>query len=166
MTNLPSKVSIDQELLIDIERLKIANTDMRNEIQYHRDMMNKMFQWTTTTYVAIIGGIIAIGPEKWNAWGDSSKYFLTFAIVIILVFFIRQTIQSTKSMNSNAQVIVKVGKAAKFFEESYYLKGDRIYKKKWEEWGKDQRPAGKYHNENMVIIIIISFLILVFIWIR
>ena len=149
----------------DYDILKLVHDTHRNEIKFHRDVMNKLFQWTSSVYLAIGGGIIAIGHDRWAAYGIYGKIFVSVSVLLIGFFFVRQSLHCVDAINSNARVIVKTDTLLHLFDQDYFESGESIYPYSWQGWGTNKKGAGYYERLNITIMTSLALAILIFTWI-
>ena len=135
----------------------------RQELSFHRQVMSTSLQWVSTIYLAIAGGIIAIGLEDWQKFGGKGSAFITVVVAAIAYFSVQQHRHSASAIDSNAGMIVKIDDLLGLFASNFFKAGDSIYPSKWRQWGTG-KGAGYYEYQNIAIIIVESIALTVFVW--
>lgn len=147
----------------DLEILKLVHDTHRNEMNYHREVMNKTIHWATNVFLAISGGILALGPSKWNSFGDSAKWTVTVIVIVITIYVIIQILHSSNAVNDNAKIVVKTDGAMKLFESNKFGLTESIYPLSWKDWG-GKKKAGYYENLHIFIALCLGISVLSFAW--
>lgn len=132
---------------IDIDLIKLAHDTHRAEIMYHREVMSKAVQWTTTVHLAMAGAILALGEAKWASFGQTGQWLVAGFSLIVTVFVVLQIIHSADGIDSNAKMVVKTNNAMGFFDN--HDEGS-LYPKTWLEWGKSKK-AGYYVSQYVLV---------------
>jgi len=143
--------------------LKLVHDTHRKEIAFHREALDRVFQWTTSLLLAIGGGLIVIGPKISTSYGIGGPLLITVAVGVICFFAIKLTNGNAKDINTNAKIVVKTDRLLKLFEPNYFKNDEAIYPEDWMMWGKE-RDAAKYRSYNIRLIIVFMVSILILIW--
>jgi hypothetical protein len=147
----------------EVEIIKLVHDTHRNEMNFHREVMSKTIQWVTHIFLAISGGMLALGPTKWNSFGCPAKIMVSVLVLIIVVFVIFQILHSSSAINSNAKIVVKSDIAMKLFENNNFGQTESIYPQNWQVWGS-QKSAGYYEKLHIFITLSLGTSVIAFAW--
>lgn len=139
----------------NIAIIRVVHDTHRSEMNYHREAMNKVYQWATNLYLAIAGGLVVLASDKLDLLDCSSRAFIIFAIILVTFFVVAQLRHSADAINSNALIVVKADRIMKLFEKDYFVKDDSIYPEKWENWG-EKKGAGYYEKFHIILCIFLA----------
>lgn len=156
ITQLCTEVSENRES----DTLSHIHKVHREEIANHRDTMLRSVQWCTSVYLAIAGGLIALGSSSWHKLGNTGVFFGLAVVILLGIFVVSQLLHSASAINSNAKIVVKTATAMGIFDTGKALNGQSIYPEAWKMWGQSKH-AGYYHwfYIGMVVLLAISLII-------
>lgn len=145
----------------DSDTLAQVHSLHRNEINVHREVMNKSVQWCTTVYLGIAGGLLVLGSASWKALGCTGMIFGATVVALIGAFIIAQLIHSANAINSNAKIIVNASKGMGLFNKDEFVGGESIYPNKWLVWGQNKH-AGYYHWFHISLVGLLGAALIIF----
>jgi hypothetical protein len=147
-----------------LQILRMVHDTHRQEMNFHRETMNKLVQWATGVYLAIAGGLLVLGANNWRSYGTTGKFLAVCILFLVTSFVVRQILHSASAINTNARIVVRADKLMHLFDKDFYDSKEQLYPAHWLKWG-DGKGAGYYEWFNIGIIILLAFSIGAFAWI-
>lgn len=128
----------DQEL----EILLHMHKSQFDEANFRRMREIKIFLWSGSLFVAIIGILVAVDNSKdvlWDSFGIIGKIVVSVTIAVFCIFSIIWQNRERKFENEHKRVIAKINKCLFVFEKGCFGldQEDTLYpnEKRWKYWG-------------------------------
>lgn len=170
------------------QTLCLANEAHRREIFYARDYISLILQRTTYLFLAVVGGLIGIGPARLGENGFFIRLFVSISATIVGVLACIAVHQNSKSIASNARVINRISILLGLYQPDHFIselslfpkditpklsrlyepgESNTLYPEEWLNWGTKQMHAtGRFFIwYNYVLLIVFTFVVVVFSWI-
>jgi hypothetical protein len=122
--------------------LKHVQELQRHELMYRREREFRIFTWSSTILVALIGALLVVRQsetivlQSYGIWG---KVVATLAIVALVFFSVKWQNRQRSFARKNAKSIARMSKLLHCFEEGFFdpKENGALYPKEWANWGKD-----------------------------
>lgn len=122
-----------------IDILKHAEAMQRNELATRRDEETKVFTWSSTILLAIIGALLVANKSDnivWAPYGAFGKTAASMAIAILVFFSITWQHRHHQYYVEGARVIVRIEKLLHYFDKGFFDSSEALFPENWENWGK------------------------------
>lgn len=146
-----------------LDLLQFVHDTHRREMSFHRDVMNRVFQWTSGVFIAMAGGLVVIEPTVGTSRGIVIRLFVTAAVVLITTFSVRLLKHSADAIDTNAHMVVKTDILMHLFDPGYFGDDESLYPEKWLRWGTE-KGAGYYEVYNTIIVILLAVAMIGLAW--
>jgi hypothetical protein len=125
-----------------IDLLKHAEVMQRNELVTRRDEETKVFTWSNTILLAIIGALLVANQSEkivWAPYGVFGKTVASVAIAGLVFFSVAWQNRYHRYHMEGARVIVRIEILLHYFEKGFFDSDEALFPERWETWGK-QKP--------------------------
>lgn len=143
------------------------------EANFRRMREIKIFFWSSSLFVAIIGILIAIDQTKtllWESLGVCGKVIVTTTIFFFAIFSIMWQNRERRFENEQKKIIAKINKQLFVFEKGYFglKKNETLYpnESRWINWGNlELNSIKRYFRGNFVTATwVLASLAIVTVW--
>jgi hypothetical protein len=121
--------------------------------------------WIGSILLAVIGGIIALGPDKLPEFGAEIQLLLTIAVLSLFIFGWITEVLTFKARVIEANSAFEIVRLLHLFEENYFGKHSPIFNvDDWSDWKKNPlRKIGAIPS--IAILFILTTVVTALIWI-
>src|SRR6185503_9757483 len=112
-----------------IELLIHFHSTIREEINVLRQRQDRIFQWTSQIFLAVIGALLIVDQSKipiWYSQGWVGKVVSTITILVIILFSTHWQKRTKKFQNENSEVVNNIEDLLHCFEKGYYDPNGKI----------------------------------------
>ncbi|HDL01845.1 MAG TPA: hypothetical protein ENH23_06405 [candidate division Zixibacteria bacterium] len=129
-----------------------------SEANFRRARELKVFFWTSSIFLALIGILLIVDSTKtvlWDSFGCSGKIVATATLLFLAIFSITWQNRERRFENEQKRMITKINKLFRVFEEGAYGLGEEetLYPKedRWTNWGNAElHTMSRYFRSNLV----------------
>lgn len=129
------------ETKIDI--LKHIFQDQRSEMQYRREREYRIFTWSSSILLALIGALLITKQTEtliWKPYGGWGNLVASMAISLIVIYSIMWQLRNNRFRGQNAQVISRINKLLHCFEMGFFdPEGGALFPDEWSDYGRKQK---------------------------
>lgn len=167
MPNTKKHTNQELEILFHLHRIQYE------EANFRRMREIKIFSWSSSLFVAIIGILIAVDQTKtvlWGSFGLWGKLIVTTIILFFAVFSIIWQNRERRFENEQKRLISKINKLLFVFEDGCFglENGETLYsnEKRWTNWGEAKlKTAKRYFRGNFITATwMLALLAIVTVW--
>jgi hypothetical protein len=124
-----------------VDILKHAEDMQRSELVSRREEERKIFTWSSTILLAVIGALLVARQAEtvvWESYGVWGKAVASVAIAALVFFSITWQDRQHRFYMQGAQVIVRIEKLLHYFEKGFFdSNGDEaLFPEEWANWGE------------------------------
>jgi len=122
------------------ELLKHMELIQRSELNYRREMEYKIFTWSNSILILIIGALLITKPSEgvfWLSYGYVGKLVASMAIFVLVLWSVRWQDKNRKLHIGNADVIKRIDFLLHYFEDGYFDTAS-ILPKAWMDYGNEK----------------------------
>lgn len=162
----------------DLNILIHFHKDQKQELMFRREREFKIFTWSSSIFIALMGGLLLIVAKKADKpfplqYNVDEKAVVSFTILLLLLISISWQNRERKFGNQNSKVITDINKLLHCFDKQYFcLLDDKKYPEtllpsKWETWGGKESIMAKerYFRGNLVTVTwLLGVLNIIIIW--
>jgi hypothetical protein len=151
-----------------IDILKHAEVMQRNELATRRDEETKVFTWSSTILLAIIGALLVANQSEnivWAPYGVFGKTMASIAIAALVFFSVIWQNRHHHYHVEGARVIVRIERLLHYFEKGFFDANEALFPEKWETWGKQKtRFVQIFRADRSGATLLLGGLAIVVIW--
>lgn len=136
--------------------LFFTHTNQYQELMFIREREFKIFAWSNSIFIALIGLLAIVDKSKsaiWEPLGLEGKIIVSVVISLLAFFSISWQNRERKVSNLNAQVISKINKIFSVYEKGKFNMDNNtsLFPTEWENWGKSSTNLFKrYFRANLI----------------
>ena len=123
-----------------VELLKFVYQDQRGELKYRREREHRIFTWSSSILLALIGALlITKGTETliWKPYGIWGNVVASAAVVLVVAYSTVWQLRTTRLRGHNAQVVSRISVMLHCFEEGYFEpEGAALFPDHWGDYGR------------------------------
>jgi hypothetical protein len=129
-----------------------------------RERVMAVHTWIGSIQIAIIGGIIALGPGKLDAFGLGAKLSLMVAILSLFLFAWTTEVLTFRSRVAEQKASVRIIRLLHLFDSNYFGEHEPIFDESdWTDWTDSPlRRAGI--SPSTAVLAVLAFVAAVLIW--
>jgi hypothetical protein len=125
--------------------LKFVFQDQRNEMQYRRELEDRIFTWSSSILSALIGALLITrqtGSIIWQPYGVWGNLVASTAVVLIAIYSVLWHSRNNRFRGQNAQVISRINKLLHCFEKGYFdNSGTALFPDEWTDYGRGRSKS-------------------------
>jgi hypothetical protein len=131
-----------------VDLLKHLYKRARDEIDFLRKRQDRIFTWSSSILVALIGALLIIDPSKnpaWSSQGHWGKLVASIAVLVFVAFSIRWQQRNRQWHRENAEVATRIEHLFHCFEEGYFdpSREEPLFPERWKQRGKRELKLKK-----------------------
>jgi len=165
-------LSLEQKLDI----LKFILQDQRGEMQYRREREYRIFTWSSSLLLALIGALLITKQSEaviWRPYGSWGSLVASAAVILIVMYTTTWHFRNNRFRGQNAQVISRIGWLLHCFDEGYFdPRGAALFPGEWSAYGRREETAsrprrvmGRLLGANYIsATVLLGLLALIMIW--
>ena len=122
-----------------VDILKHAEDMQRSELASRREEARKVFTWSSTILLAIIGALLVARQSEsivWAPYGIWGKTVASIATAALVFFSIAWQSRHHRYYTEGAKVIVRIERLLRYFEKGFFNSNEALFPEEWAEWGK------------------------------
>lgn len=121
-----------------VDILKHAEEMQRNELASRREEERKVFTWSSTILLAVIGALLVARQSEivWEPYGIWGKTVASIAIAALVFFSITWQNKHHRYYVEGAKVIVRIERLLHYFEKGFFDSNEALFPEEWADWGK------------------------------
>jgi hypothetical protein len=148
---------------IDILLKALEHT--QTNYRYLGDRAQTLFSWIGSVLLAILGGVVALGPSRFVAFGVYLQVGLTIAVCSLFIFGWISEIGMFRARVEEGKPAVKIGRLLHFFEVGYFDDHTIIFSERdWTDWMND--PLRRWGiGQHTAVLFVLTFVAIAIIWI-
>ena len=135
---------MNQEEFFISEKYQIlmhAETMQRNELANRREDERRVFTWSNTILLALIGMLLIVRQSEdviWSSFGFQGKILVSLAIAVIVIFSITWQNRHQHYYKQNARVLVRIEKILHYYDEGFFSNEmTALLPNEWARWGQE-----------------------------
>jgi hypothetical protein len=121
-----------------IDILKHAEAMQRGELANRREEETKVFTWSSTILLAIVGALLVAqlsGDFVWGMSGIRTKLVITLMIAMPTAVSVIWQVQQHRYHLKAARVILHIERLLHYFEEGFFDPDGSLFPAEWGNWG-------------------------------
>jgi len=160
--------SLDTNTKLDI--LKFVHQDQRNEMKYRREREYRIFTWSSSILLALIGALLITKQSEnlvWKPYGGWGNIVASAAVVLIVAYSTMWQFRNSRFRGYNAQVVSHIDILLHCHEEGYFdPEGAALFPDHWRNYGRDATLHDRLFSVNYIsAVLLLGVLALIMIWI-
>ena len=160
--------SLDAKTKLDI--LKFVHQDQKNEMEYRREREYRIFTWSSSILLALIGALLITKQTEnlvWKPYGGWGNIVASAAVVLIVAYSTMWQFRNSRFRGHNAQVVSHIDVLLHCFEEGYFdPEGVALFPDHWRDFGRGAKLRGRLFGVNYVsAVLLLGVLALIMIWV-
>ena len=160
--------SRDANMKLDI--LKYVHQAQRNEIDYRREREYRIFTWSSSILLALIGALLITKQTEnlvWKPYGGWGNIVASAAVVLIVAYSTVWQFRNSRFRGHNAQVVSRIDVLLHCFEEGYFdPEGAALFPDHWRGFGQGAKLRARLFGANYVsAVLLLGVLALIMIWV-
>lgn len=125
----------------ELEVLLFLYKDQKDEIMFRREREFRIFTWSNTIFLALMGLLIVVKQSEsilWIQFGISGKVAASATIIFLLFFSIYFQHRERLFGNKNEEIIARINRLLHCFDKGYFDSNteETLFPKEWINWGK------------------------------
>lgn len=161
---------MDQKNGVDI--LKHLYSIQVQELMFRREREFRVFIWSSTIFVAIIGLLLVSKQTEtviWRHYGIIGKTISSIALFALVVFSISWQNRERIFAVANQRIIAKMNELLHCFDNKYFWFDTEktLFPLKWKNWGQgDVQSISRLFRANLITATwVLGFLSIMMIWV-
>lgn len=139
----------------DLDTLKYIHTFQMNELMFRREREFKIFAWSGTLFLGLIGLLLILKDEEtivWKLYGIGGRIIASISIIALGLYSISWQNRERRLGNRHAKIVAKINKLLHCFDTEYFgLEKDTLFPLEWSNWGEAKISSIKrYFRANLV----------------
>jgi len=122
-----------------VDILKHAEAMQRNELASRREEERKVFTWSSTILLAIIGALLVTRQSEnivWERYGILGRAIASIATAALVFLSTAWQSRHRRYYAQGARVILRVERLLHYFEEGFFGPNEALFPQEWAEWRK------------------------------
>lgn len=124
-----------------IELLKYLHRDQREEIHYRREREYRVFTWSSSILLILIGALLITKQSEnivWEPYGNFGSVGASLAVVLLVAFSIRFQFKNHKYRGQNARIVARINMLLHCFDEGFFDSEETssLFPKNWIYYGR------------------------------
>ena len=155
-----------------LDLLKHLHKRALNEINSLRKRQDRIFVWSSSVFMALIGVLLIVEPSKspvWSSQGIWGKLVASIAVIAFVVFSTSWQQRNRQWHGENAKVATRIEHLLHCFEEGYFARSETsLFPERWKKRGeRDLGLTKRIFAVNYVsATILLGVLALAMIWVN
>ena len=152
-----------------IELLKFIHKDQRGEMEFRREREHRIFMWSSSLLVALIGTLLITKQTEnivWKTYGIWGNLIASLAVFLVVIFSIIWQRRNNKLRGRNATVVSRINKIFHCFDVGYFTNDDEmLFPKDWQIGRKTETFFSRFFFANYVTAtFLLGVLAIIMIW--
>ena len=132
---------LNSELRVDL--LKHMELIQREELKYRRELQYKIFAWSNSIFLLLIGALLVTNPSEnavWLSFGFWGKLVASATVLLTVVFSLQWQNRNRKLHVDTAGVIKRIDCLLHYFDKGYFdpQKEITIFPQHWSDYGEEK----------------------------
>ncbi len=156
----------------DIDTLKYIHTFQMNELMFRREREFKIFTWSGTLFLGLIGLLLVLKDKEmvvWKLYGIGGNIIASISVIALGLYSVSWQNRERRLGNRNARIVVKINKLLHCFDTGNFGldKDTTLFPLEWSNWGEAKISSIKrYFRANLITATwFLCLLALIMIWI-
>jgi hypothetical protein len=138
-----------------IDILKHAEVMQRGELASRREEQRKVFTWSSTILLTLIGALLIVKQSEsviWGPYGLWGKTLASLTVAVLVFFSIRWQDKHYRYYKQGAEVLVRIETLLHYFDEGFFdsSKKETLLLAEWANWGKPSANTRRVFATNEI----------------